>query len=140
VPVPPPSPVVTKTMSAPSSASMSFSVSSSAAWRPTFGSAPAPSPFVSLAPICSLLGAAFRRIAWRSVLAIMNSTPSSPAATMRLTALLPPPPTPTTLMRAPARASSSSLKRNAATSVPAVFRTSAIPCPPLRPRSAVRSS
>ena len=41
------------------------------------------------------------RSACRSVLATMNSTPSSPAATMRLTALLPPPPTPTTLMRAP---------------------------------------
>ena len=49
VPVPPPRPVVTNTMSAPSSASISFSVSSSAACRPTFGSAPAPSPLVSLA-------------------------------------------------------------------------------------------
>ena len=58
VPVPPPRPVVTKTMSAPSSAWMIFSVSSSAAWRPTFGSAPAPSPLVSLLPICSLTGAA----------------------------------------------------------------------------------
>ena len=37
---------------------MIFSVSSSAAGRPTFGSAPAPSPFVSLLPICSLTGAA----------------------------------------------------------------------------------
>ena len=58
VPVPPPRPVVTKIMSAPSSAWMIFSVSSSAAERPTFGSAPAPSPFVSLPPICSLTGAA----------------------------------------------------------------------------------
>ena len=58
VPVPPPRPVVTKIMSAPSSAWMIFSVSSSAADRPTFGSAPAPSPFVSFAPICSLIGAA----------------------------------------------------------------------------------
>ena len=57
VPVPPPRPVVTKTMSAPSSASISFSVSSSAAWRPTLGSAPAPSPLVSLAPIWSFTGA-----------------------------------------------------------------------------------
>ena len=48
VPVPPPRPVVTNTMSAPSSASISLSVSSSAACRPTFGSAPAPSPLVSL--------------------------------------------------------------------------------------------
>ena len=37
---------------------MIFSVSSSAAGRPTFGSAPAPRPLVSFAPICSLTGAA----------------------------------------------------------------------------------
>src|SRR6185503_2749058 len=42
----------------------------------------------------------------------MNSTPSRPTCTMRLTALLPPPPTPTTLIRAPARVSSASFKRN----------------------------
>src|SRR5438874_7718733 len=41
----------------------------------------------------------------------MNSTPSRPTCTIRLTALLPPPPTPTTLMRAPARASSASFNR-----------------------------
>ena len=35
---------------------MIFSVSSSAALRPTSGLAPAPSPLVSLAPICSLTG------------------------------------------------------------------------------------
>ena len=80
VPVPPPSPVVTKIMSAPSSAWMIFSVSSSAAWRPTFGSAPAPSPFVSLLPICSFTGAGLLCSACRSVLATMNSTPSKPAA------------------------------------------------------------
>src|SRR2546428_42566 len=90
VPVPPPSPVVTKTMSAPSSAWMIFSVSSSAACRPTLGSAPAPRPLVSLLPICSLMGAAFPLSAWRSVLATMNWTPSRPTWTMRLTALLPP--------------------------------------------------
>ncbi len=33
-------------------------MSSSAAARPTFGSAPAPEPFVSCAPICILTGAA----------------------------------------------------------------------------------
>ena len=58
-PVPPPSPVVTNTMSAPPSAGISLSVSSSAAWRPTFGSAPAPRPLVSLPPICSFTGAGF---------------------------------------------------------------------------------
>ena len=40
VPVPPPRPVVTNTMSAPLSTSRMRSVSSSAAARPTFGSAP----------------------------------------------------------------------------------------------------
>ena len=39
--------------------------------------------------------ARWRCSAWRSVLATMNSTPSNPACTIRLTALLPPPPTPT---------------------------------------------
>ena len=80
VPVPPPRPVVTKTMSAPSSAWMIMSVSSSAAWRPTLGSAPAPSPLVSLRPIWSLTGAGVVAPApAASVLATMNSTPSSPA-------------------------------------------------------------
>ena len=43
-----------------------------------FGSAPAPSPFVSLLPICSLIGAGLLCSACRSVLATMNSTPSRP--------------------------------------------------------------
>ena len=107
VPVPPPRPAVTKTMSAPSSTSISLSVSSSAACRPTFGSAPAPSPLVSLAPIWTFTAASFSRKACTSVLATMNSTPSRPARTMRLTALQPPPPTPTTLIRAPTAPSSS---------------------------------
>src|SRR5258707_486510 len=107
VPVPPPRPVVTKIMSAPSSDWMISSVSSSAAWRPIIGSAPAPRPLVSLAPICSLTVAAFMRSACTSVLATMNSTPSRPVRTIRLTALPPPPPTPITLMRAPALRSTS---------------------------------
>jgi len=57
VPVPPPSPVVMKTMSEPSRASQIFSVSSTAAWRPVSGLAPAPSPFVSLPPIWIFTGA-----------------------------------------------------------------------------------
>ncbi|MFD0321786.1 hypothetical protein [Lysobacter gummosus] len=39
-------------------------------------------------------------IAWASVLAVMNSTPSTLPLTMCATALPPPPPTPTTLMTA----------------------------------------
>ena len=50
VPVPPPRPVVTKTMSDPSRTSMILSVSSNAAWRPTSGSAPAPRPLVRRPP------------------------------------------------------------------------------------------
>ena len=57
VPVPPPMPAVTKTMSAPSSAAASFSRSSSAAWRPISGLAPAPSPLVTIAPSWILVGA-----------------------------------------------------------------------------------
>ena len=56
VPVPPPRPAVTNTMSAPSSRSMIFSVSSSAACRPTAGSEPAPRPFVIFEPMASLAG------------------------------------------------------------------------------------
>src|SRR6266568_2042976 len=98
LPVPPPSPDVMKIMSAPSSASMILSVSSSAALRPTSGLAPAPSPFVSFAPSCSFAGACESFSACKSVLAAMNSTPSSFARIMRFTALQPPPPTPITLI------------------------------------------
>src|ERR1051325_5237799 len=111
VPVPPPRPVVTKIMSAPDNVWMMLSVSSSAAWRPMFGSAPAPSPFVSLWPICSFMAALALSSACRSVLATMNSTPPSPTSTMRLTALLPPPPTPITLILAPRRASGAKVMR-----------------------------
>ncbi len=90
-----------KTMSAPSSASQIFSVSSTAAWRPTSGLAPAPRPLVSLAPTWIFCAARFARSACRSVFTAMNSIPCRPDAIMRLTALPPPPPTPTTLMWAP---------------------------------------
>src|SRR3954464_1318837 len=77
-----------------------------------FGSAPAPSPLVSLWPICSFTPARLWSSAWTSVFATMNSTPPNPTSTMRLTALLPPPPTPTTLIFAPRRACSSSVSRS----------------------------
>ena len=111
VPVPPPRPVVMNTMSEPSRASQIFSVSSTAAWRPTSGFAPAPRPLVSLWPIWILIGARLARRAWRSVLIAMNSTPWRPAAIMRETALPPPPPTPTTLIRAPWVSSSANVMR-----------------------------
>jgi hypothetical protein len=100
VPVPPPMPAVMNTMSAPCSASMMRSRSSSAAWRPTSGFAPAPRPLVTLLPSCSCSLAPQFLIACESVLAVMNSTPSMLPLTMCATALPPPPPTPTTLMTA----------------------------------------
>ena len=100
VPVPPPSPAVTKTMSAPLSTSWISSSWSSAAWRPTSGLAPAPRPRVSSRPTSSLTSASDISRAWASVLMAMNSTPRRPSSIMRLTAFTPPPPMPTTLMTA----------------------------------------
>ena len=100
VPVPPPSPAVTKTMSAPRTASFSSSRLSSAASRPTRGSAPAPRPFVIVPPMWIFTSASHIDSACASVLTAMNSTPRTPASIMRLTAFTPPPPTPITLMTA----------------------------------------
>ena len=100
VPVPPPSPAVTKIMSAPLSASFSSSRLSCAAAWPTAGSAPAPSPRVSLEPMWIFTSASAISSACASVFTAMNSTPLRPASTMRLTAFVPPPPTPTTLITA----------------------------------------
>ena len=57
-------------------------------------------PRVILPPMWSFTSASHISSAWASVLTAMNSTPLSPASTMRLTALVPPPPTPTTLITA----------------------------------------
>ena len=100
VPVPPPSPAVTKIMSAPLSASLSSSRLSCAAAFPTAGSAPAPRPRVACEPMWIFTSASHISSAWASVFTAMNSTPVSPASTMRLTAFVPPPPTPTTLITA----------------------------------------
>ena len=100
VPVPPPLPAVMNTMSAPLSTSSISSRCSSAAWRPTSGSLPAPRPRVSSRPMSSLTSASLISSAWASVFTAMNSTPLSPASIMRLTAFTPPPPMPTTLMTA----------------------------------------
>ncbi|SLI64949.1 Uncharacterised protein [Mycobacteroides abscessus subsp. abscessus] len=100
VPVPPPSPAVTKTMSAPLSTSSISSLWSSAALRPTSGSAPAPRPRVSSRPTSSLTSASLISSACASVLTAMNSTPLSPCSIIRLTAFTPPPPIPTTLITA----------------------------------------
>ena len=100
VSVPPPIPAVTNTMSASFRASYSFSLSSSADFRPTEGSAPAPRPLVILSPMRILCGASDMRSACASVFTAMNSTPMSSARIIRFTAFDPPPPTPTTFMSA----------------------------------------
>src|ERR1700754_3813294 len=101
VPVPPPMPAVMNSMSEPSIISMMRSRSSIAAWRPTSGSAPAPSPLVMLQPICRPTFTFECLSACASVLMQMKSTPSIPAEIMCATALPPPPPTPITLITAP---------------------------------------
>ena len=93
-------PAVTNTMSAPASTSAMASFTSSEASRPRSGLAPAPSPRATLLPSCSFTWARLAASACTSVLAAMNSTPSSRPATMVLMALPPPPPTPMTLILA----------------------------------------
>ncbi len=101
MPVPPPMPAVTNTMSEPSSISEIRDSSSSAASRPTFGFAPEPSPFVMPVPSWSFLGHSDWSSTCASVFAAMNSTPPSPDWIIRFTALPPAPPTPITLIEAP---------------------------------------
>jgi hypothetical protein len=87
-------------MSAPFSTSFNSSRLSVAAAIPTSGFAPAPSPRVPFDPIWILTSASDINSACASVLTAMNSTPDSPASTMRVTAFVPPPPTPQTLITA----------------------------------------
>ena len=100
VPVPPPSPAVTNTMSDPFRDSSISCLWSSADVRPTSGFAPAPRPRVASRPMSSLVSASVNSSAWESVLMATNSTPFRPSSIMRLTALTPPPPTPTTRIMA----------------------------------------
>jgi len=102
VPVPPPIPQVTNTISAPFNAAWISSALSSAAFSPISGCAPAPSPFVSFSPICISVGALHSCNACLSVFTAMNSTPAICSSIIRFTALLPPPPTPTTIILAAA--------------------------------------
>ena len=105
VPVPPPIPHVTNTISAPFTAAESSSALSSAAFAPISGCAPAPSPFVSFSPICINVGALQSCNACLSVLIPINSTPPIFSSIIRLTALFPAPPTPITIIFALASAS-----------------------------------
>ena len=98
VPVPPPMPAVMKIISAVRIAAVISSRDSSAAALPLSGLPPAPIPDVVFSPIW-IFWLAFDLIrAALSVLIAINSTPRTPASTMRLTAFPPPPPTPTTLI------------------------------------------
>src|SRR3954447_9504806 len=96
VPVPPPAPAAMKTMSEPLSSALMRSYSSIADMRPRSGFEPAPSPRVTCGPMCSVTSAVDCCSDCRSVLTARNSTPSTWASTMRLTAFTPAPPTPTT--------------------------------------------
>ena len=98
VPVPPPIPHVTNTISAFFSLFVISSIFSSAAFSPTSGFAPAPSPFVSFSPICIMLPALQLTKACLSVLTPINSTPSTFSSIILFTALFPAPPTPTTII------------------------------------------
>ena len=100
VPVPPPIPQVTNTMSAPSSAFAISSALSSAALSPTSLLAPAPSPLVVLAPIGIVTPALHFLISWISVLIPISSALVIPDSTILDTALLPHPPIPTTFILA----------------------------------------
>ena len=100
VPVPPPIPQVTNTISAPFREAEISSALSSAAFSPISGLAPAPNPFVSFSPICNKLGALHSCNACLSVFTPMNSTPSICSSIILFTALLPAPPTPTTIILA----------------------------------------
>ena len=78
VPVPPPMPAAMKTMSASRTRSAICSALSSAAFSPTFGLPPAPSPRVSFSPMWIRVAASERARACVSVLTATNSTPRTP--------------------------------------------------------------
>ncbi len=101
VPVPPPIPAVMNKRSVPSIARESSSLLSSAACRPISGSAPAPSPLVSCAPICIFVSQGESSSTWLSVLTQTYSALVIPDSIILLTALLPAPPTPMTFILAP---------------------------------------
>ena len=105
VPVPPPIPQVTNTISAPFRAAEISSVLSSAAFSPISGLAPAPSPLVSFSPICNNFGALQSCNACLSVFTPIKSTPVIFSSTILFTALFPAPPTPTTMILAAVSAS-----------------------------------
>ena len=98
VPVPPPIPAVTNTISAPRNTSVISVLLSSADCAPISGFAPAPSPLVIFSPICIFVGALDFCKACLSVLTAIKSTFFIPKSSILLTALFPAPPTPITFI------------------------------------------
>ena len=98
VPVPPPIPAVTNTISASCRYPEISSRVSSAAFCPISGLAPAPRPPVSFSPIWIFTSALHFARACLSVLTAIKVTPWRFSSTILLMALQPPPPTPTTLI------------------------------------------
>ena len=126
VPCPPRRPVVTNTMSAPSSTSIGLSVSSSAALRLTFDRHRQPRPLYQPAADPDLVDADLLQRLQVGVgeheLDATQSRPHHPS-----TASLPPPPMPTTSMRAPARTLVSSVRAAPARRAGPAPRRRAIP-------------
>jgi len=100
VPVPPPIPAHTKTMSAPARDSLIWLIASFAASSPTFGNPPAPSPLVRSLPSKNFLSASMFSRCCTSVLHAMISAPLIPFLYSQLTILFPAPPQPITFMLA----------------------------------------
>src|SRR2546425_1922740 len=98
VPVPPPRPHVTKTMSAPWTMARSSSSASRAASSPICGRAPAPRPFVIRRPRRTFFGDAMWSKCCASVLHAYNSAPTIPSLYTRPIVLHPPPPRPMILI------------------------------------------
>ena len=98
VPVPPPIPAVTNTISAPSNNFFIFSSSSLAAISPNKGFEPAPNPFVVFFPIWSWVSAFDCVKACSSVFIAINCTFCIPSSIILFTALFPAPPTPITFI------------------------------------------
>ena len=97
-PVPPPSPRVIKISSAPLSASLISSFCSSAAFSPSLGFIPVPSPWVSFLPILIFKWALVLFRSCSSVFRAISSMPSRLYLISRETVLEPAPPIPTILI------------------------------------------
>jgi hypothetical protein len=106
VPVPPPMPLVMKTMSAPSSKVEDLLVGLERRVAADLRVGSGAEAAGQLRSELQLDRRTARASAWASVLAAMNSTPERPASIIRLTELQPPPPTPMTLIRAGSGSSS----------------------------------